>query len=113
MKLQPSPFEKIKSGAKTIEIRLNDEKRQLLKVGDEIEFALMTSPTQTVKTEVIGLEKFPTFKEMFGAYPAEEYGGQSQDEWELMYKYYPPEEETRYGVLAIKLRLKERTNSAI
>lgn len=106
MKLQASPFEKIKNGTKTIEIRLNDEKRQLLKVGDEIEFALMADPNQTVKTEVIGLEKFPTFKEMFGAYPAEEYGSQSQDEWGLMYKYYPPEEEAKYGVLAIRVRLR-------
>ena len=105
MKLQSSPFEKIKNGAKTIEIRLNDEKRQMLKVGDEIEFSLMTDPAQTIKTEVVGLEKFPTFKEMFTAYPAEEYGGEGQDEWELMYKYYSPEEESKYGVLAIRIKI--------
>ena len=104
MKLQTSPFEKIKSGTKTIEIRLNDEKRQLLEVGDEIEFSLMDDPTQTIKTRVVGLEKFPTFKNMFAAYPAEEYGSESQDEWELMYKYYSPEDEARYGVLAIRVK---------
>lgn len=104
MKLQPSPFEKIKNGTKTIEIRLNDEKRQLLKVGDEIEFSLMTDPAQTIKTEIVGLEKFPTFKEMFAAYPAEEYGGENQDEWDLMYKYYSPEDEAKYGVLAIRVK---------
>ena len=104
MKLQSSPFEKIKNGTKTIEIRLNDEKRQLLKVGDSIEFSLMTDPTQTIKIEVVGLEKFPTFKEMFAAYPVEEYGSENQDEWELMYKYYSPEEEAKYGVLAIRVK---------
>lgn len=104
MKLQSSPFEKIKNGTKTIEIRLNDEKRQLLKVGDEIEFSLMTDLAQTIKTEVVGLEKFPTFKEMFAAYPAEEYGGENQDEWKLMYKYYSPEDEAKYGVLAIRVK---------
>ena len=105
MKLQLSPFEKIKNGTKTIEIRLNDEKRQLLKLGDEIEFSLITDPTQTIKIKILGLIKFGTFKEMFFAYPAGEYGSESQNEWELMYQYYPVEDEKKYGVLAIRLRL--------
>lgn len=104
MKLQPSPFAKIKKGTKTIEVRLNDDKRQLLNVGDEIEFSLMTNPTQTIKAKVVGLDKFRTFKELFFAYPAEEYGSESQEEFELMYKYYPPEDEAKYGVLAIHLK---------
>ena len=44
MKLQLNPFEKIQSGTKTIELRLNDEKRQLLSVGDKIEFSLVDNP---------------------------------------------------------------------
>ncbi|MBR2169685.1 MAG: ASCH domain-containing protein, partial [Alistipes sp.] len=31
MKLKQSPFEKIKNGIKTVELRLNDEKRQQVK----------------------------------------------------------------------------------
>ena len=38
MKLNNGPFEQIKNGTKTIELRLNDEKRQLLKPNDLIEF---------------------------------------------------------------------------
>ena len=38
MKLHSSPFEMIKSGKKTIELRLYDEKRQLIKEGDIIIF---------------------------------------------------------------------------
>ena len=38
MNLNPEPFERILSGRKTIELRLNDEKRRLIKVGDKIEF---------------------------------------------------------------------------
>lgn len=37
MNLNNRPFESIKEGTKTIELRLNDEKRSLLKVGDEID----------------------------------------------------------------------------
>lgn len=36
MRLRREPFEKIRSGEKTIELRLFDEKRQKLKVDDEI-----------------------------------------------------------------------------
>ena len=53
MKLQPNPFFQIKNGQKTIEVRLNDEKRQQLKVGDEIEFSLATNPDEKIKTEIL------------------------------------------------------------
>ena len=39
MKLNESPFERIKNGKKTIEFRLYDEKRQQIKIGDKIEFS--------------------------------------------------------------------------
>lgn len=38
MKLNNDPFNRIKNGSKTIELRLNDEKRSKLKVNDFIEF---------------------------------------------------------------------------
>lgn len=38
MNLHNEPFDLIKNGTKTIELRLNDEKRQLLKENDIIEF---------------------------------------------------------------------------
>ena len=38
MKLKLSPFEKIENGSKMIELRLFDEKRQKVQVGDFIEF---------------------------------------------------------------------------
>ena len=36
MSLQPEPFGKIESGAKTIELRLYDGKRQKIRIGDTI-----------------------------------------------------------------------------
>ena len=44
MKLNAYPFEMIKSGEKTIEIRLFDEKRQQIKAGDKIVFTNNTIP---------------------------------------------------------------------
>ena len=101
MKLQQSPFEKIKEGTKTIEIRLNDEKRQLLKIGDEIEFVSLQNPEQIIVTEVIEIITFSNFKELFSQLPPNEYGGGVSSD---MYKYYTQEDESRFGVLGIKLR---------
>lgn len=36
MKLNESPFDKIKNGTKTVEFRLYDDKRKQIKVGDNI-----------------------------------------------------------------------------
>lgn len=43
MKLVDAPFELIRSGQKTIELRLNDEKRQIIKIGDFIVFTQSSS----------------------------------------------------------------------
>lgn len=103
MKLQPVSFESVRTGSKTIEIRLNDEKRQALKVGDIIEFTSLTDSNHKIETKILGLDLYPTFKDLFVSYPPEQYGGESEDEWTLMYKYYSPEDERQYGVVAIRL----------
>jgi ASC-1-like (ASCH) protein len=104
MRLHLAPFEMIKNGTKTVEIRLNDEKRKLMKVGDHIEFTSRENPEDKFKAEITGLDLFKSFKESYSAYTPEQYGGQGKDEWELMYKYYSPEEEEKYGVLGIRLK---------
>ena len=103
MKLQQSPFEKIREGTKTIEIRLNDEKRQLLQVGDEIEFTSLHNPEQTILTEVVELLHFPTFEELFSQLPPNEYGGGASSD---MYQHYSKDDEDRFGVLGIRIRCK-------
>ena len=109
MKLNPGPFEKITNGSKVIEIRLNDEKRRLLKIGDAIEFQLMNDETKKIPTKIKDLSIFPSFKEMFAAFPPHEYGSSNQDEYAKMYEIYSPEEEKRFGVLAIRIqRLSEK-----
>ncbi len=104
MKIHTNPFEKIKDGTKTIEVRLNDEKRQLLNVGDEIEFALMDDRYKKIKVEVLELLKYPTFSELFDAYPVNDFGGISKDDLMSIYKYYSKEDEQKYGVLGIRLK---------
>ena len=74
MKLQDGPFRKMQKGRKTIELRLNDEKRQRVTVGDQIEFTNLENRTQKLLTRVIALHRFDSFEEMFRTLPAEETG---------------------------------------
>ena len=107
MKLQSSPFEKIKKRLKTIELRLYDEKRQNVKVGDQIEFANLEDRTQKLLTRVVALHHFDSFEEMFRVLPAEAMGyskGQTPKP-EDMEQYYSKEEQALYGVIGIELAL--------
>ena len=52
MKLNESPFENIKNGTKTVEFRLYDEKRQKVKVKDQIEFSKLPDLQEKLLVEV-------------------------------------------------------------
>ncbi len=54
MHLYKEPFEMIKSGKKKIEIRLNDEKRQKLKIGDTIVFSKLPDCKDKIEVKVTG-----------------------------------------------------------
>lgn len=68
MSLFPEPFEMIKAGKKTIELRLWDEKRQKLKIGDTILFT-NTANGEILKTTVLHLHRFSSFKDLYRTLP--------------------------------------------
>lgn len=107
MKLQQNPFDMIRSGRKKIEIRLNDEKRQQVCIGDTIEFSLIDDPTQHINVVVEDLHHFATFKDLCYAFPPQEYGSESAEEYSFMYQYYSKEDEAKYGVLGIRVKCAE------
>lgn len=63
MNLQPKYFDFIKDRTKRIELRLYDEKRQSIQLGDIIEFA--KSEDEKFKAEVIGLLRYKSFADLF------------------------------------------------
>ncbi len=104
MRLHAQPFGRIKSGTQVIESRLNDEKRQEIKVGDHIIFSLRPDFVEKVEVEVVELIHAPTFSELFMSRPLSEFGTDSLDKVETMYEYYSKEDEAKYGVLGIKFK---------
>ncbi|MBR3161346.1 MAG: ASCH domain-containing protein [Bacilli bacterium] len=105
MKLNDKPFNSIEEGTKTVELRLNDEKRQQLKVKDYIEFTNRET-SKKLLTEVIDLHKYPSFEELFKHFDKKDLG---YDEDEVadpadMDEYYSKEEQDKYGVVGIKIK---------
>ncbi len=104
MHLHTEPFESIVKGIKTIEIRLYDEKRKNITVGDSIQFIKKTNPHETITVFVLELITCRSFKELFHTIDHKQlcnFKLTSQQFTNNMYKYYSPEEEKKYGVLGI------------
>lgn len=109
MKLQAKPFRKIKDGSKTIELRLLDEKRKLLKIGDIIEFLNLENKTEKIRVEILALHKFESFKHLYNVLPLEKCGYDSEElcsaDSKDMELYYSVEEQQKHGVLGIEIKL--------
>ena len=103
MKLNESPFERIKNGTKTIEFRLYDEKRQQIKIGDQIEFSKLPDLQEKLLVDVIELYREDTFDNLFRKLYTDE--KEINKKTKLMYQYYSPEKEKEYGVVGIKISL--------
>jgi len=105
MKLNNEPFECIKNGTKTIELRLNDEKRKLLTVRDYIEFTNRVT-NEKLLVEVIDLFKYNSFEELYKHFNKIEMGYSINEEANPkdMENYYSKEEQEKYGVLGIKIK---------
>lgn len=73
LNLHDEPFQRIKSGLKDVEMRLSTLERKKIKLGDIIEFTNRDNK-EVIKVKVIGLSSFPSFKELFEAYPKNRLG---------------------------------------
>ena len=106
MNLQHRPFEMIKKGIKTIEMRLYDDKRKKIKVGDIIVFKNIKTQ-DTLNVQVTNLFVFDSFEILYKNFTKEEIGylkdevANSSD----MEVFYPKEKQKEYGVLAIQIKL--------
>lgn len=109
MNLQPKYFDYIKNGTKRIELRLFDEKRAKIQLGDTIEFS-QDDGGEVLRTEVIGLLRYQTFEDLFADFDAAILADAAMSKEDLLgvlSEFYTPEKQAQYGVLGIRLRLKE------
>lgn len=106
MNLQPKYYDFIKDGTKRIELRLYDEKRQKIELGDVIEFA--KTEDEKFRAEVIGLLRYKSFPDLFEDFPIEILADKSMTKQELLEvlgEFYTPEKQAEFGVVGIRLKL--------
>ena len=106
MNLAKAPFGLIKSGQKTVEMRLCKPERESISEGDTIVFR-SNEDGQTLSVLVLNIVKFPSFKELYKAYDKARLGYQLDEKADPddMLIYYQKEDITKYGVLAIEIQL--------
>lgn len=105
MKLRPSPFAAIQSGHKTVELRLNDEKRQKIKIGDTLVFT-QTETGETIRAVVLDIRKYPDFEALYQMEDPIAMGysdGETVDPHDMS-QYYRDDEIRKYGTLALEIK---------
>ena len=105
MNLHDKPFKAIESGLKTIEMRLNDIKRQKIKVDDFIEFT-NTKSQKKIYCLVKSINKYKDFVELYKHYDKSSLGYKENEpaNHRDMSTYYTKEDIAKYGVLAIEIK---------
>ena len=106
MNLIPSAFKKIADGSKTIELRLNDDKRQQINAQDIVVFNCLGAK-DIITAQVCGLHKFSDFEELYKVLPLEKCGYTVAEldtaHYTDMEQYYNKEQIKKYGALGIEL----------
>lgn len=112
MKLWNDSFESIKARTKTIEMRLNDEKRSQIKVNDVIVFK-NTSTNEILNTKVTNIYKYDNFEELYKNHDKISIGYKQEEEAKHtdMLVYYTIDEINKYGVVGIELRVLNSMNN--
>lgn len=102
--LHPEIFDIVKTGSKNVEVRINDEKRRQLKVGDTLVFLKRPDDKEEIKAVVTSLDYYDNFKELVNHYEMKRlYLDSYSKEMFLdeLAKFYTLEEQEKYGVVAI------------
>lgn len=106
LKLQERFFNYIQNGTKRIELRLYDEKRRAINLGDEIEFLKLPDLNDKLKVKVCGLLRYNSFSNLFKDFDINILADKSMSKEQLLdvlQEFYTPEEQKKYGVLGIRI----------
>lgn len=112
MGLQEKYFNDIKYGTKKIEMRLNDEKRKLLNIGDTLYFLLEPDRKKKIKSKIVNLIRYNNFEEAINDIQIDYLASiddSKEDYINDLNKYYSREDQDKYGVLAIEVEMQEKS----
>ncbi len=112
MKLHEKPFNFIKNNLKTVEFRLLDQKRKVLKPGVSILFTTNNS-NKTILVKITDIRKYENFENLYDSEEnlIKKYTKKTKKEWIKGFStYYSSEKQKQYSPIAIefmRIALKE------
>ena len=107
LRLNKKPFESIKNGEKTIEMRLYDEKRQQINIGDYIIFKERDNEENQIKVIVEDMDIYANFEELYKNHDKQSLGYKDDEpcSYKDMEMFYSLSEQDMYGLVDIKVSL--------
>ena len=107
MNVKTKYYNLLKSGQKVVELRLFDEERQQIKVGDEILFSNASEPHESFVARVIHLHRAENFDKLCQIITPMQAGFSSKEELiTVLREFYTPATQQKYGVLGIEIKKK-------
>ena len=106
MKVKEEFYNYFITGTKRIEIRLNDEKRKQIKIGDKIKILKEPELKEFFIGDVIGLLYYDNFKDLFNDIDISllcDKKYKKEEMLSILEKFYPIEEQKNNGVVGIRL----------
>ena len=105
LNIQKKYFNLIQNNKKTIELRLYDEKRKLIKINDVITL-ICNETNEELKAKVIKLYRAKNFDELVKIINIENTGFRTLKELkDNMLQFYTVEKQNTFGVLGIQIEL--------
>ncbi len=106
MTVKTKYYNLLKSGQKTVELRLFDEKRQQIKEGDTIVFSNTADITDTFQAKVIKLHHADSFKSLLQKIRPQQAGFETEEKLlTAVEEFYTPDAQQKYGVVGIEITL--------
>lgn len=106
MTLKQPYFDLICAGKKTIELRMYDEKRKAIQIGDKIEF---TNQDKKCLVDVKGFVRAQTFAELFKFVDVEKTGLETVEKAvNIMQEFYDIDYQNKIGVVGICIELENK-----
>ena len=108
LNLNPIYFDLIKNKEKTLEGRLNDEKRQNFNIGDTITFYKEPERIETINVIILNKHFYKNFDEMANNLDKKDLGFANSTKEEMIKVYrtiYSKENEDKYGVVIFKIKV--------
>lgn len=107
MTLHPKSFDRIKNGQKKDELRLNDDKRRLINVGDQIEFRKRPNLEEKIFVEVTSLTRYANLEDLYEGVKERYLDSTKERFTNGMRQYYSREDVRKFGALEIGIKLIE------